>query len=436
MKKVFDDKKKKFSPKPAAKKTERKFHSKDEHKFHDKPERKFLPQMSFAELLENSDHPFPAGDAKGELMQKQFALNELWHSHFIPGRAPKIISSPMWRNYRTTSKRKAHIVRGKLTFSLGYSLRGKKPSDGGEALDAALHNTLYEQSLAILNKEHYQPLARALNFCILRGSYESAAVVLNVFQLSGTIVRKAKMFAEELTALNDKVSGIFLYFDETRSDYYFEAFRPRTQQLDFKKLTGRSLLSLELPNRPKLLYPPTVFSQVNESVLPQFVSTAMDFAALDTKTRFIDLYCGYGLFALNAATSAGRIIGLDFEGPAIQAARANAAHLYPEQDIRFEAVPVTPDALDEQLPPPGTGREVILLDPPRNGTSDGVIAAIAARRPERVIAIYCGIDQMAKEWRLWQANGFELEKSAVFDMFPGSPNLETMLLLKQKGKRR
>ena len=85
---------------------------------------------------------------------------------------------------------------------------------------------------------------------------------------------------------------------------------------------------------------------------------------------------------------------------------------------------------------PGTGREVILLDPPRNGTSDGVIAAIAARRPERVIAIYCGIDQMAKEFRLWHANGFELEKSAVFDMFPGSPNLETILLLKQKGKRK
>lgn len=428
--KPFDDKNKRS----AAKKPERKSNGKPMQKTAPKPERRFVPKLTFAELLEHSGHPFPAKDAKAELIQKQFALSELWHDHALPGKVPQIVPSPRWRNYRTTSKRKAHFSRGQLTFSLGYTLKGG--NTGAESLDAELHNIIYAQSLSILNKEHYQVLAKALNFCILRGSYDTAAVVLNVFQLSGTVVRKAKMFAEELTALNEKISGVFLYFDETRSDYYFEAFRPRTQQLDFKKLSGRSLLALALPDRPKLLYPPTVFSQVNESILPQFIDTAMDFAALDGKTRFIDLYCGYGLFALNAAAVARQVVGIDFEGPSIQAARANAAHLFPEQDIRFEAASVTPDALDEQLPMPGTGREVILLDPPRNGTSDGVIAAIAARRPERVIAIYCGIDQMAKEFRLWHANGFELEKSAVFDMFPGSPNLETILLLKQKGKRK
>ncbi len=364
------------------------------------------------------------------LTDKKKALAQFWDQHDLPGAVPEIIPSPRETHYRTTSKRKAVFRNGKLDFFMGYSLNTEFAAEGknGALLEAELHGELYALILEILRKPHYQPLAKALNFCILRGSYDRAAVILNVFRLSGEIMRKMKLFAAELEK-QERVTGIFLYCDETRSEYYFESFRPRTGAVEFKKISGRSLLDLSLPDRPKLLYPPTVFSQVNESILPAFTDRILGMLALNGKKNLIDLYCGYGLFSLYAAPDALAVTGLDFEGPSIKAARANAAHLYPEQSVRYEAQAVTPESV-QAIRFPVRAPEVILLDPPRSGTSDGVIAAVAARKPERVAAVYCGIDNVPHELRLWQANGFRLEESLCFDMFPGSPNLETVLLLK------
>ncbi len=381
----------------------------------------------------NEEFAFPK-DALSLRAKKQ-ALTDFWQRMDLPGSAPEIVPSPRERHYRTTSKRKAVYKNGMLYFSMGYALNSGKTADhsAGTELEAELHGELYCIILEILRKPHYQALAKALNFCILRGNYERAAVILNLFRLSGEIMRKMKLFAAELEQ-HERVDSIFLYFDETRSEYYFESFRPRTGAVEFKKLSGKSLLALALPDRPKLLYPPTVFSQVNESMLPAFTSTILDWMALDGKKDLIDLYCGYGLFSLFAAPDALNVTGLDFEGPAIKAARANGEHLYPGKNIRYDALSVTPESIGNIRR--GSAPEVILLDPPRNGTADGVIAAVAARKPERVIAVYCGIDQMPHELRLWLANGFKLEKALCFDMFPGSPNLETALLLKPAGRRR
>lgn len=369
-----------------------------------------------------------------DLTAKQVALERFWIAHRLPGKVPAIIASPKEAHYRTTSKRKAVWKRGRLEFSMGYSLKQEAAETvrTGTQMEAELHEELYSRTLNLLRKDHYQPLAKALNFCIIRGSYKKAAIVLNLFSLSGVIGRKLKMYAEEM-AEDPRVSGVFLYFDESRSEYYFEAQRPRAP-LNFKKLYGSSMLALELPDRPRLLYPPTVFSQVNESILDRFTSTALTLLKLTENKRLIDLYCGYGLFALYGAETAGSVIGIDMEGPAIQAARANAAHIYPEKNIRFEALSITPESLFEALPPP-SGEEVVLLDPPRSGTADGVISAVTARKPERILAVYCGTDQMAFECKLWIANGYRLEHAVSFDMFPGSPNLETMLLFKRIGKR-
>jgi len=394
-----------------------------------KPEAKPEPETFAKYYFEKTGGNLPA--YPDELKIKQSSLRSFWKEHSLPGAAPEIIASPRGRNYRTTSKRKAVFSHGKLEFSMGYRdlpKKGSLPPDGA-AMEAELHGRIYALALEILRKPHYQPLAKALNFFIVRGSYDKAAVILNVFQLSGDIVRKAKAFAEELPEAERGVISVSLYFDETRSEYYFESFRPHAP-VSFKHLRGTSLLDLALPDRPKLLYPLSVFSQVNESMLPVFTDTALDLLGVTEHTRFIDLYCGYGLFGLYAAAQADSVVGIDFEGPSVKAARANAEHLYPGKNIRYEAASVTPDTLDELLPPPSRN-EVILLDPPRNGTSDGVIAAIASRRPQKVLAVYCGIEQMAKECRLWLANGFELAEIRCFDMFPGSPNLETMLLLKR-----
>ena len=83
---------------------------------------------------------------------------------------------------------------------MGYSLKHEAGETirSGMQMEAELHGELYAKTLELLRKEHYLPLAKALNFCIIRGSYGKAAIVLNLFTLSGVIGRKLKMYAEEM----------------------------------------------------------------------------------------------------------------------------------------------------------------------------------------------------------------------------------------------
>jgi len=71
----------------------------------------------------------------------------------------------------------------------------------------------------------------------------------------------------------------------------------------------------------------------------------------------------------------------------------------------------------------------VLLDPPRQGTEPGVVEAIAARGPERVVHICCGIDEIPREVAAWSTAGYRLQRAVPLDLFAGTLGLETLLLL-------
>jgi len=142
----------------------------------------------------------------------------------------------------------------------------------------------------------------------------------------------------------------------------------------------------------------------------------------------LDLYCGYGLFSLTVGREASRVLGVDLDGPAIEAARGTAAHLGCADRVRFLAGRIDADFIVERVRP-ARGGAAVLLDPPRLGTAEGVAAALAERRPERVVHICCGTDEIPREVAAWSAAGYVVRRAVPLDLFPGTPNLETLLLL-------
>jgi tRNA/tmRNA/rRNA uracil-C5-methylase (TrmA/RlmC/RlmD family) len=73
--------------------------------------------------------------------------------------------------------------------------------------------------------------------------------------------------------------------------------------------------------------------------------------------------------------------------------------------------------------------EVVLLDPPRQGTEPGVTPAIAARAPLRIVHLCCGTDEIPREVAAWFKAGYQVQRVVPLDLFAGTANLETMLLL-------
>jgi tRNA/tmRNA/rRNA uracil-C5-methylase (TrmA/RlmC/RlmD family) len=173
------------------------------------------------------------------------------------------------------------------------------------------------------------------------------------------------------------------------------------------------------------VYAPTVFSQVNESMLPVMGEVAGGMAGHGG--RLIDLYCGYGLFSHYLAGVFGEVIGVDANAVAIEAAMRNI-RLNPAQAKRtFIARDITGRSLAGVFEGRRPGAESVLLDPPHQGTAPGVIDFLALRAPQRVVHIFCNVDEIPRSLREWRRGGYQPDRIAPLDMFPGTPNLEVVV---------
>jgi 16S rRNA G966 N2-methylase RsmD len=394
--------------------------------------------VSFAEILRDlavqrglamppAQHPEPlaALDYAVELALKQEALAAFWREQRLPGRPEAVVAAPVPRAYRTTSKRRAVLgAHGlALTFPGAATLAcGQSPS----ALDLPEHGAVYAFLVENLARPPMRALAAELNWAIVRGSAPALTLILNLRAFDARIVRAGKQLAVAVQEAPLGVRAGFLYLDPSGSDYYLEARRPEGT-LSFKRLFGPDWLQVQVDG-VRLRFPPTVFSQVNGAMLDVMTASARFLLAPLEDRALLDLYCGYGLFSLTVGRDAAHVLGVDFDGGAVAAARANAAYLRCAQRVRFLPGTIAGDFLARSVRPT-RAPEVVLLDPPRQGTVPDVAGALAARAPERVVHICCGTDEIPREVAAWSRANYRLRRAVPIDLFAGTANLETLLLL-------
>ena len=357
-------------------------------------------------------------DYKDELKIKNQAIKEFWEVNRLAGNPQKVIASPMPREYRTTSKRRVFMQPGNLQFDRQDSM-----------LEPEEHNKIYNLLFEKLITPAYKPLAYALNWIIIRGTYRYRVVIFNIKKIDASIVRKLKQISEVLQKSELNVTAAHAYVDTTESDYYLESKRP-TEGLNFKQLYGPREMSLDLGHF-RLKYPVTGFSQINESQIHNLIKAASRLLSLSKEDHFLDLYCGYGLFSFALGEAAKAVLGVEWEGPSIDCAKASAKHL--KKSYRFIAGKIDEMFVQMRLPRPIPGEpEKILLDPPRKGCEPGVIHALAMRKPIRVCHVFCGTDEIPASLKEWERYGYRVREVQPLDLFPGTPHLETIVMLERK----
>lgn len=357
-------------------------------------------------------------DYKDELKIKNQAIKEFWEVNRLAGNPQNVIASPMPREYRTTSKRRVFMQPGNLQFDRQDSM-----------LEPEEHNKIYNLLFEKLITPAYKPLAYALNWIIIRGTYRYRVVIFNIKKIDATIVRKLKQISEVLQKSELNVTAAHAYVDTTESDYYLESKRP-TEGLNFKQLYGPREMSLDLGHF-RLKYPVTGFSQINESQIHNLIKAASRLLSLSKEDHFLDLYCGYGLFSFALGEAAKAVLGVEWEGPSIDCAKASAKHL--KKSYRFIAGKIDEMFVQTRLPRPIPGEpEKILLDPPRKGCEPGVIHALAMRKPIRVCHVFCGTDEIPASLKEWERYGYRVREVQPLDLFPGTPHLETIVMLERK----
>lgn len=363
-----------------------------------------------------------------ELQIKNKALQAFWKSLRLGFTLDPLVPSPQGRNYRTTSKRRAFALRDGVRLGLIRSdERGEvKPFPVVHcAIEPEAHAAIYALVQETLTKPYAKRLAKQLSYVIIKGNYVEQTVIFNVREINTDVIKAANTLSKSLTHHRPSVIGVFLYEDDSSPQYYMGT-KDEKRMPKFKKLYGKQELFQRVMGK-SFLYSPLSFAQVNQSILETVIERAASLLKLDGNATLYDLYCGYGLFALTLAEKVKAVIAAEASAASIDSAIGNARR-QKASHVRFIRNDIDGESI-EHIMQTCTERDAVLLDPPRKGTSSGVIECIAAKRPRSVLHIFCDIDLLPKELKRWEKSGYKAVRAIPFDMFPGTASVETMVLL-------
>lgn len=180
---------------------------------------------------------------------------------------------------------------------------------------------------------------------------------------------------------------------------------------------------------------PNSFYQVNAVQTKVLYEKAMEYARLTGKETVIDAYCGIGTIGMTAAAHAKQVIGVELNPHAVKDAIANAKR-NACKNITFYNDDAG-DYMRKLAAVPKEDREkvdVVFMDPPRSGSSETFLDAVALLSPERVVYISCDPHTLGRDLDYLRKNGYRPIECQPVDMFPYTDKVECVVILENRSK--
>ncbi len=143
-----------------------------------------------------------------------------------------------------------------------------------------------------------------------------------------------------------------------------------------------------------------------------------------TAGRVLDLYSGVGSISLFVSSAAESVTGVEIVGESVDTAHKNAGS-NEIQNVNF----LCADTLD-YVKENSSSFDTLILDPPRSGMHPKMIKEIRNMKLDRIIYMSCNPATCRDDVKALE--DWEIETFEAFDMFPQTPHVETLALLKRK----
>lgn len=211
------------------------------------------------------------------------------------------------------------------------------------------------------------------------------------------------------TTLTDTILGVpFRYacegFFQVNIPVYEQALR------DMREWTSRESSYWQLGHHQKIIRDPRKVAQIFSEV-----PLAADRPALD-------LYAGVGTIGLTIGGS--NVTLVEINADAVREMQRNIAELG-RTDARAVLAP-SEQALDHI-----TGKEIVIVDPPRAGLHPDVIATLLQQLPPRIIYLSCNPVTQARDVALLQQH-YRIAWHRGYNFFPRTPHIEHLIILDKK----
>jgi tRNA/tmRNA/rRNA uracil-C5-methylase (TrmA/RlmC/RlmD family) len=161
------------------------------------------------------------------------------------------------------------------------------------------------------------------------------------------------------------------------------------------------------------------FSQLNSEMTARIYEEAAK--SVDQANVVWDLYCGLGGLGLTVAHKEREtaLYGADVAAASIELARAAASR--EGVQAYFEVVDLR-ERFTLQWPNP----EVIIVNPPRRGLDEAVLALLEESQARKLVYMSCNPNSFARDARMLVDSQFRFPKCDAYDMLPKTTHVELL----------
>lgn len=406
----------------------------------DKKKGKFIELIENSPL-ENSRNYCPNADICGgcayqklpyetELMLKQDMIKNLLRENNIPydGDIP-INMSPIIKGFRN-----------KMEYTFGDSHKGGKLILGlhrqnrfYEIVDTIDCNVIdndfniirssVQKYFREKNTRFYHKTAKEglLRHFVIRKAHrtgEIMAILVTTSDESFDLMRK-KLFVNFLNDL--KLEGKIVSIYHVTNDSLADAVIPEKIDLLFgKDHITEEMMGLKFNISPFSFFQPNVFAA------EKLYQKAFEFGEINRKTNVLDLYSGTGTITQVMASLANKATGIEIVEEAVEKANENAK-INDIDNIEF----LCGDVLEEIEKIKGD-YDLVVLDPPRAGIAPEALRKILKINPDKFVYISCNPKSQVENLKDFIEYGYKVEKYEIFDQFPNSRQVESVVLMSRK----
>lgn len=171
------------------------------------------------------------------------------------------------------------------------------------------------------------------------------------------------------------------------------------------------------------------FYQVNPLQAENLYNQVLNYAQLTGKEIVLDAYSGIGTIGLYLSKNAKEVISVENNKQACNSAIINSkinniknAIIYNDDATKFI---MELEKMSEHI-------DVIIMDPPRTGSTVEFINACCSIKPNKIVYVSCGPDTLARDLKEFYKRGYIIRKGSCFDMFCYTNHVETVVLLSKK----
>ncbi len=258
-----------------------------------------------------------------------------------------------------------------------------------------------------------------LRHVMIRTGYHSGEIMV-VLVLASPILPSKNNFVKALRREHPEITTVVVNVNDKKTSM---VLGDKEQVIYGKGFIEDTLCGKTFRISPKSFY------QVNPQQTEILYNKAIELAALDGTETVADAYCGTGTIGLIASGHAKKVIGVELNKDAVRDAVTNAKR---NNAANIEFYNNDAGVFLSQMASVGEKVDVILMDPPRTGSTTQFLDAVAVMKPGKVVYISCNPVTLERDLEYLTKKGYKAQVAVPVDMFPWTGHVESIVLLQKK----